>query len=213
MVTLAPHSQGLPRGGQPQQPDRALGFRRRHDVPDEGRRRRRGLSPAGRRLRVPRPPRAPGRSRIASSRRCGNSTSRSASISTLIKRPAPAVSRRAASASGRPRGAAAPDARTSPAKADALFELELYLVVLYEGWQPRADDGRSARRRSSRSPARRIREQLSSDAAPRRVSADELDRAVRPSASEGGASRSTRRHRAARRCSRRARRSGSFGGS
>ena len=46
--------------GSAEQPDRALGLRRRHDVPDEGRGRRRRLPPARRRLRVPRPCRAPG---------------------------------------------------------------------------------------------------------------------------------------------------------
>ena len=74
------------------------------------------------------------RSRSGSSRRSGSSTSRFRVYQYLIKRPRRADHRGRATrirsstrrcSGGRP---------TSRSQADALFELELYLVVLYEGW-------------------------------------------------------------------------------
>ena len=80
-----------------------------------------------------------GSSPSASSRRCASSTSPSGSISValMIKRqearPIPAT------AHTHPVVREALERRSAyfAAKADALFELEAYLVVLFEGWAPR----------------------------------------------------------------------------
>ena len=55
-----PHPPRLPRRRQRERPARALGLRRRHDVPDEGRPRRRRVPASRRGLRGPVAPAAPG---------------------------------------------------------------------------------------------------------------------------------------------------------
>ena len=82
MVSIGAHPPRLPRRRQRERRCCAVGLRRRHDVPDEGRPRRRRLSPSRRRLRRAVASAAPGPGRIASRPRFGCSTSTAASTST-----------------------------------------------------------------------------------------------------------------------------------
>ena len=160
----------------------------------------RRLSPAGRRLRVSRPCRSARRSRTASSRRCGSSTSRSASTSTSSSGRQPIVTAAPHAHPVVQRGPRSGARRYFAAKRESLFELDLYLVVLYEGdvtqpsWSQRLGDFVA-------SPAHALRARLSVRGATTRPgrSADPRRRASAP---EGGRLRDPAgRHRAARRCS------------
>ena len=99
-----------------------------------------------------------GRRRADSSRRSGSSTSRSACISTWSS-GRPVVPARRPHANPVVHEALERRAAYFAAKADSLFDYELYTVVLYEGWSG-ARDGSSLRGRSA-ALASRSRELLS----------------------------------------------------